>query len=105
VDFTDVGLANFGTEAQRFDGVVKMLWLGNASGDGILKYSGANNDRDRILLRVGGNIPTATVSGYFVEDVNMDGLVKYAGSVNDRDLILVNIGGNVPTATKIEQLP
>ena len=51
------------------------------------------------------SVPTATVNGYFSEDVNMTGQVKYAGSSNDRDPILVNIGGTVPTATRSEQLP
>ena len=63
------------------------------------------NDRDPILVAVGGTVPTATVSGYLPTDVNMDGRVKYTGSVNDRDPILVNVGGTVPTNTRVEQLP
>lgn len=56
-------------------------------------------------MAIGGTVPTATVVGYFQEDVDLDGLVKYAGTTNDRDPILVNIGGTVPTAGRIEQLP
>ncbi len=70
-----------------------------------LKYTGSNNDRDPILTAIGGSVPTAVLSGYFLTDLNMDGLVKYAGAANDRDLILVNVGGSVPTATRFAQLP
>lgn len=63
-----------------------------------ISYAGANNDRDAILQRIGGTNPTATISGYFNEDVNMDGVVKYVGANNDRDLILQAIGGVNPIA-------
>ncbi|HMQ77792.1 MAG TPA: hypothetical protein PKE21_17055, partial [Flavobacteriales bacterium] len=68
-------------------------------------YAGGGNDRDPILVRIGGLVPTATVNGYYPEDVNLNGQVKYAGSANDRDPILVNIGGVVPTAVRNAQLP
>ena len=35
------------------------------------------NDRDAILLRIGGSVATAIVTGYYPEDVNLDGEVKY----------------------------
>jgi hypothetical protein len=70
-----------------------------------LKYTGTTNDRDPILLAIGGTLPTNTIAAYALEDVNMDGVVKYAGASNDRDPILVNVGGSVPTATRTEQLP
>ncbi|MBK7383621.1 MAG: hypothetical protein IPI81_09835 [Flavobacteriales bacterium] len=71
-----------------------------------LKYTGSFNDRDPILLAIGGSIPTAVLSGqYRKEDVNMDGEVKYIGAGNDRDPILQNIGGSVPTNTRVGQLP
>ena len=82
-----------------------VLWAGNTIADDILKYTGQNNDRDPILQRIGGGVPTNTVTGYFIEDCNMNGVVKYTGSLNDRDPILVNIGGVVPTNTRQEQLP
>ncbi|MDQ3102087.1 MAG: hypothetical protein M3R08_11915, partial [Bacteroidota bacterium] len=68
-------------------------------------YTGANNDRDPILLRIGGLIPTSTVTGYYPEDVNLDGIVRYTGASNDRDPILQNVGGTIPTQTKAQQLP
>jgi len=67
-----------------------------------ISYSGPGNDRDAILQRIGGTNPTATVSGYFNEDVNMDGVVKYSGVDNDRDVILQAIGGVNPTAVVSE---
>ncbi|MBL8009684.1 MAG: PQQ-dependent sugar dehydrogenase [Flavobacteriales bacterium] len=83
----------------------RALWSGNVLRDTQLKYAGASNDRDPILVRIGGTVPTATTSGYWSEDVNLDGVVKYAGSSNDRDPILFNIGGTLPTAVRLEQLP
>ena len=50
-------------------------------------------------------MPTATVAGYFKEDINMDGVVRYTGAGNDRDIILQSIGGSVPTNTRSAQLP
>jgi hypothetical protein len=82
-----------------------VLWCGNIVRDNSLKYTGSGNDRDPILARIGGAIPTAVLNGYYVEDTNLDGTVKYTGSGNDRDPILVNIGGTVPTAVRTEQLP
>lgn len=84
---------------------VNCLWMGDAVRDGLLKYTGGTNDRDPILTRVGGTIPTATVNGYYTEDCTMDGQVKYTGTGNDRDPILTNVGGTVPTATRNAQLP
>lgn len=86
-----------------------MLWAGNVTIDSPgpvqLKYTGTNNDRDPILVAVGGTIPTNTVGGYRSQDVTMDGITKYTGTSNDRDPILVNVGGTVPTNTRQEQLP
>ncbi|MEO8590268.1 MAG: beta-propeller fold lactonase family protein [Flavobacteriales bacterium] len=105
VDFRDPALATWGTEARKFLSGLYALWAGNTYGDGVLRYTGAENDRDPILVRIGGAVPTATVAGYHIEDVNLDGSVRYTGTNNDRDPILVNIGGTVPTNTRTEQLP
>lgn len=83
----------------------RLLVPGDCLRDGILRYTGASNDRDAILTRVGGSVPTTTLQGYFTEDANMDGLVRYVGSGNDRDIVLQSIGGTVPTATRLAQLP
>ncbi|HEY0977987.1 MAG TPA: zinc-dependent metalloprotease family protein [Flavobacteriales bacterium] len=105
LDFTASAMATFGTDARKTQGAVRLLWAGNALRDGILRYTGSANDRDPILLRIGGVVPTNEVVGYYVEDSNLDGRVRYTGTGNDRDPILLNIGGVVPTNTRAEQLP
>ena len=82
-----------------------LMWQGDVDGDGTVKYIGAQNDRDPILVAIGGTIPTNTITGYLPTDVNMDGTVKYIGASNDRDPMLITIGGSVPTAVRAQPLP
>ena len=103
LDFTSI--STWGEQSTLNINGVKVLWAGDSNSDGIIKYTGSNNDRDLILNKIGGIVPTNTTSGYFREDVNMDGWVKYTGANNDRDLILFNIGGIIPTNIKISQFP
>lgn len=103
-DFSQ-GMQAFGSEAMKQVGGRTVLWAGNAWPDDRLMYTGSDNDRDAILIAVGGSTPTATVEGYRVEDVTMDGTVMYTGAGNDRDVILENIGGTVPTNVRLQQLP
>lgn len=105
IDMRDPSVPTFGVDARKDMGGAMTLWAGNAVEDDQLKYMGGSNDRDAILARIGGIVPTATLPGYWPEDVNMDGVVKYVGVGNDRDAILLNIGGVVPTSTRMEQLP
>lgn len=84
---------------------MRALWCGDVAHDGSVKYTGTANDRDPVLVAIGGTVPTLTIAGYRSEDVGMDGTVKYTGANNDRDPILVNIGGTVPTAVRYAQLP
>ncbi|MBL7963540.1 MAG: hypothetical protein JNM31_06815 [Flavobacteriales bacterium] len=105
LDLTQGVIALFGVNAQRVLFNAHALWQGNVMPDAVVKYSGSSNDRDPILSRIGGVVPTAMVSGYWPEDVTLDGTVKYTGSGNDRDPILLTIGGAVPTNTRNEQLP
>jgi len=108
VDLSAASTLAFGTNARKsISGAfpAEALWAGNTDFNAELKYVGSANDRDPILVRIGGSIPTATTNGYFSEDVDMNGEVKYVGSGNDRDPILLNIGGSVPTAVRSEQLP
>ncbi|MBK6344129.1 MAG: trypsin-like peptidase domain-containing protein [Flavobacteriales bacterium] len=105
VDFTVAATTTYGTEARKTIGSALVLWAGNCNADNTLAYTGAPNDRDPILVRIGGSVPTNTVIGYYLEDVNLDGVVSYTGTLNDRDPILVNIGGSVPTAVRQAQLP
>lgn len=105
-DFSLPAFATYGTNARTTLAPNRMgQWSGNAIRDNVLKYTGASNDRDPILLQVGSTVPTNTVPGYSKNDVNLDGVVKYTGPGNDRDPIIVNLGGNTPNATRTEQLP
>ena len=105
VDFTGTALANYGSNSQKTIGAVRLLWAGNSNGNGDVKYTGGENDRDPILLTVGSTTPNASVSGYTRADVNLDGVAKYTGGGNDRDLILLNVGSTTPNNTRLEQLP
>ncbi len=104
IDFTS-SLLTWGTDAQTMVDGQFAMWAGDVSGDGALKYTGVMNDRDPILVSVGGTAPNNTVSGYFSSDVNMDGIVKYTGVMNDRDPILVNVGGTTPNNVRQILLP
>lgn len=95
----------FGTNARQITGGVACLWPGDVHQDGTIMYTGGGNDRDPILQRIGGTLPTATAFGYHQEDVNLDGAVRYTGGGNDRDPILQVIGGSVPTAVRHQGLP
>ena len=105
IDLSLASVGAFGTNARRIMGTRAALWSGNVNGDGILKYTGSNNDRDPMLVRVGGSTPTNTATGYWREDVDLSGVVRYTGEGNDRDPILLNLGGSTPTAVLNQQLP
>ncbi len=105
LDLTLPTTTTWGNDARKSVGPYMALWSGDHFRDQSLRYTGPNNDRDPILLRIGGTAPTATASGYLPEDCTMDGVVKYTGSGNDRDKVLLNIGGTVPTAVRAGQLP
>jgi subtilisin-like proprotein convertase family protein len=105
VDFTTSATPTYGTQAQLQVGSTYIMWTGDANFNHKIAYTGAGNDRDPILTRIANISPSATVSGYFIEDTNMNGIVSYTGGANDRDVILVNIGGSSPNAIRNEQLP
>lgn len=106
IDLTSMGTALYGQNATVTSADNKrLMWSGDISGDGVIKYIGSNNDRDLILTAIGGTVPTATVSGYITADVSLDGEVKYTGNNNDRDQVLESIGGSIPTLVVQEQLP
>lgn len=106
VDLTVSSTATHGTNARNTVGTRTVMWPGDATRDGSVKYIGAANDRDAILVAVGGSTPNTVLSGvYDSRDVNLDGTVKYTGSANDRDIVLQTIGGSTPTAVRTAQLP
>lgn len=105
LDITTPSTALFGTDAMRSVGAVRVQWPGDILRDGQVKYAGTVNDRDVILVNIGGTVPTNTVAGYAPSDVSLDGVIMYTGAGNDRDPILSAIGGSVPTNVRVEQLP
>jgi hypothetical protein len=105
VDLTASGTGTYGTNARKQVGTVMALWMGNATGDTMLMYTGAGNDRDPILTAVGSTTPNNSVTGYLRTDLTLDGQVKYTGSENDRDPILTNVGSTTPNNVRVEQLP
>ncbi len=104
-DLTDGSVGIYGTDAQRSDGGIYRLWAGDVTADHAVRYVNTGNDRDPILVAIGGVFPTATVAGYLPTDVNLDGVTKYTGAMNDRDPILLTIGGIVPTTVRNAQFP
>lgn len=95
----------WGEESGVFINSKRTMWPGNCNFDNLIKYVGQGNDRDLILSRIGGSVPTNTIGGYYPEDVNMDGIIRYTGNNNDRDVILLTIGGSTPTNIVVEQIP
>jgi uncharacterized delta-60 repeat protein len=106
IDLTSSATSTWGTDARKNNNGTMTLWPGDANFDGLVRYTGQNNDRDVVLSAVGGSTPTNVANNvYSGADVNLDGVVKYVGPNNDRDIILQTIGGVVPTAVRSQQLP
>jgi hypothetical protein len=105
INFASGSVPTYGSSAQVSTTAGLALWSGDCNFNKIISYTGPNNDRDLILSRIGGSVPTNTLNGYYSEDLNMDGLVKYTGSNNDRDIVLSAIGGIVPTNIRSQQIP
>lgn len=107
VDFRSPSYVMWGSDARRVQGSAALLWPGDVNADGVIKYTGLNNDRDVVLNAIGGVIPTNVVLNvYDLRDASMNGAITYTGgSSNDRDKILQSIGGVVPTAMRVQQLP
>ncbi len=105
VDLTLQSTPTFGTDARKNVNGSMVLWPGNVSDEGGVKYTGTGNDRDGILLTIGGAEPTNIVGGYYAADTNLNGFVSYTGPDNDRDVVLVTIGGGLGTTVRLEQMP
>lgn len=105
LDLTDGSTPLLGGAAATKDiGGVRCMWSGDVNRDNVVRYTGTANDRDPIILGIGGAIPTSVVSGYAPEDINLDGEVKYTGTDNDRDPLLLNIG-SLPTGQRVGTIP
>ncbi len=98
----------YGTNATKDLGATfgSGLWPGDSNGDGMLKYTGSANDRDPILVAVGGSNPNNVLGPvYDRRDTNMDGAVKYTGTNNDRDVVLSNLSPGGPNDIRMQQVP
>lgn len=62
VDFTTLALQVYGTGPMRTVGPRRVLWSGNVTHDGSLKYTGPGNDRDPIPQAIGGTVPSNTTN-------------------------------------------
>jgi hypothetical protein len=76
-------------------GVYGMI-AGDVTKNGMLKYSGPNNDRGPIIAKIvaetgSNNINGFTSAGYWQEDVTMNSIVLYLGTGNDRGPIQSNL--------------
>lgn len=107
VDFTAPSTETYGTQARKDVGGTLVLWPGNVQlADREVKFTGTDNDRDPVLVSVGGSMATVpNMDVYALEDVNLDGNIKYVGAENDLTAILNSTDGTVPTAIRTEQLP
>jgi uncharacterized delta-60 repeat protein len=106
LDLTLPTTVTYGTNARKAAGGRMLLWSGDVDHNGSISYTGNANDRDPILIAIGGTTPNNVVNGiYSGTDVNMDATTKYIGTGNDRDAILINVGGTTPNAVLTHQLP
>lgn len=105
LDLRSSATPTHGVEARADINGTMVLWCGDALRDGVLRYVGSGNDRDPILLSVGGTTPNNIAPGYAGTDVNLDGHGAYVGAGNDRDPLLLNVGSTTPNAVRVEQLP
>lgn len=83
IDFTNPSTATFGTDAQKNENGVMVMWAGDVNGDGKIRYTNVFVPptvifSDALLIRSFlGDDPAAQFNGYSVYDVNMDGVVRY----------------------------
>ena len=105
VDLTNALLDTYGEDARCATGTRRALWCGDVNFNNSVQYTGSGNDRDPILLTIGGETPNHVIYGYHNADVNLDGRVKYTGTRNDRDPILLNVGSTTPNHIREGQNP
>jgi hypothetical protein len=90
---------------RKTDGIVRLLYVGDANTNKNVKYNGTSNDKDRVLNTVGTMSPNNIVTGYRIEDVNMDSKVKYNSTDNDRTIILNSVGSSTPNTILFQHTP
>jgi hypothetical protein len=105
LDLTDGSVPMYGTNAQDVVGGTRVLWPGDASADGLVRYSGTLNDRAVILAALGASSFLTPLAGYHSADLNLNGLVSYSGTSNDRTVILSTVGATTYLIARSAQLP
>lgn len=105
VDLTSPAFPTYGANARNNINGTMALWAGDVNSNGTVTYTGQQNDRDPVLVKVGPTSPNNSATGYFTEDTNLDGVVRYTGTGNDRDVILLNIGSTTPNNVRPGQIP
>jgi hypothetical protein len=60
LDFTLAGTPTYGIDARKHMNGKELLWAGDVSFNGLLQYVGEGNDRDPVLVNIGGSVPTNT---------------------------------------------
>ncbi len=107
VDFTNSAFLYQGATAHGVatDGKF-VLWGGNANMNGVVNFTGINNDKQYIynttLDANSGNIQTNIYSS---SDLNMDGKVSFNGLGNDKNFLYNNVLESNTGANKIQSLP
>jgi hypothetical protein len=105
IDLSTLATETYGTNARRNMNGIMNLWGGDATGDGVVVYTGASNDRTAVLNAVGPATYLTPLSGYHGTDVTMDGLVNYTSSGSDRTYILNTVGATTVLNSVGQQLP
>jgi hypothetical protein len=107
VDFTSSAFLFGGSSAHGVatDGKY-VLWGGNANMNGVVNFTGINNDKQYLynttLNSISGTILTNIYSS---SDFNMDSKVSYIGIRNDKNFLYNNILESNTGAKKIQFLP
>lgn len=98
IDFTNPSTTTFGTNAQKSEGGVMLLWAGDANGDGqILYLSGTQSDIGELSVAVFTNPANNNFESdfpllgvYHSADLNLDGQVDYLSGTNG-DIGLISL--------------
>lgn len=118
VDFTDSGLATYGSNAQvQLPNGTMALWAGDSNALNRIRLLGADNSataiKDHVLGDTNNGFGSITYSsaGYSNTDLDLNGNTKFVGTNNDTNVIRDNVlshpsnGFGSPTYTIIETVP
>nr|WP_321248242.1 fibronectin type III domain-containing protein [uncultured Psychroserpens sp.] len=95
VDFQSGAMTSFGTNGQTSVSGIFTLWAGNVNDDGVIRFSGNNNDTNALKAFILANaaLPLITfpVNGYYNSDIDLNGITKFSGADNDSNFIKASI--------------